>query len=62
VKILNIFIKITLLFLIVFTQFSVEAKPRANKKNCPSKVYIPSSNYKGAKCPPKRKIKLQKYY
>ncbi len=54
---------ITLLTLI-FLATPLEAGPKSKKKSCPQKVYNPGagSNYKGVKCPKKKKIKLQKYY
>lgn len=54
--------KIIILILLLFgaNMFSVDAKPR--NKNCPKRVYGTADNYRGHKCPPKRKIINAKYY
>ncbi|HNF48114.1 MAG TPA: hypothetical protein PKO18_09325 [Chitinophagales bacterium] len=53
-----------LLLTVLFLAPALEAGHKSKKKSCPQKVYNPGagSNYKGHKCPKKKKIKLQKYY
>lgn len=48
------------IFLVMGTFNQASAKQR--KKSCPKHVKSLADNYRGHKCPPKRKVLLAKYY
>lgn len=54
------YICILLMLFFIGSVNSVEAKSR--KKSCPKHVMSLADNYRGHKCPPKRKVLLAKYY